>query len=462
MTSIKRILEQGEGPTVEFARSLDDQAHIAAHVVGFLNSGGGYVILGVDDTGRVVGVPEAEQVAEDLQAYLVQHISPKALFDVGVDPVGDRAVVIVDVPGGKDTPFVTDERVYLRRSATTIAASGDDLHALLQARVAGVERWERRAAPTLSEEDLVSEELRLTVRSGQDYRRAALPEFDEDPFPVLSALGMTTSGSFTNAAGICFGRNPAVRYPQARVRAFAFETDRGGDFVDQRTFSGPVAQVLEQAVAFIRERAPVTAEFQEDRLRRLDRAAYPTDVVREGLVNALAHRDYASFTGGVTIEVYPARVEIWNAGTLPDGWDARRLRGPHPSLPSNPDIAHVLYLRGFMERVGRGTLKMIQTCREEGLPAPQWRVDDGVTLTLFSRASRFAPEVNLNDRQRDLLVELSAGEDITVRTYHIHFAQDVSERQARRDFQMLVDADLLRREGRGPTTHYVRTDREAE
>ena len=113
-----------------------------------------------------------------------------------------------------------------------------------------------------------------------------------------------------------------------------------------------------------------------------------------------------------------------------------------------------------MERIGRGTLKMIQTCREEGLPAPQWRVDnDGVTLTLFSRASRFAPEVNLNDRQRDLLAKLKTDEPITVRSYYTHFAQGVSERQARRDLQTLADADILRKDGRGPSTRYVRTDR---
>jgi ATP-dependent DNA helicase RecG len=312
----------------------------------------------------------------------------------------------------------------------------------------------------LSEEDLAFEEIRDTVQASLDSKRAAFPRFEDDPFPVLSSLGMETRGGFTNAADICFGRDPAARHSQVRLRAFAFETDKGGDFVDQQVFSGPIVQMIEQAVAFIRGSVAVTAEFLDDRLRRLDRSIYPHDIVREGLVNALAHRDYASFSGGVTIEVYPARVEIWNSGTLPDGWNAQRLRSPHPSLPSNPDIAQILYIRGFMERIGRGTLRMIQTCREEGLPAPQWRVDnDGITLTLFSRASRFAPEVNLNDRQRNLLAELSNGDQITVKSYHIGFAQDIGERQARRDLQMLADADLLRREGRRSTTRYVRTNR---
>jgi ATP-dependent DNA helicase RecG len=132
MTPIKRIIKQGKGRTVEFAQSLGEPALIAAHVVGFLNCGGGYIIIGVDHDGRVASVPNADQVAEDLQIYLTQHISPRALFDVGVDLVDDQSLVVIDVPGGKDIPFVTDERVYLRRGVNTVAASGDDLHELLQ------------------------------------------------------------------------------------------------------------------------------------------------------------------------------------------------------------------------------------------------------------------------------------------------------------------------------------------
>jgi len=461
MTLVERLIEKGEGPTIEFVRSPEDLGQVAAHVVAMLNSGGGYVVLGVDEEGRVLGIPDAGKVAEGVQAFLVDRISPKAFLDVGVDPVEDLEVVIVDVPGGKDTPFVTDGSVLLRRGTSTVVATGDELHALLQGRVAGVERWERRSAPTLTEEDLDREEIGLAVQSARELGRASIPGDAEDAYAVLAALGMASRGQFTNAADVCFGRNPAIRHPQVRVRAFAYRSDRGGDFVDQRTLSGPVAQVLEESSSFVLDRAPITAEFREDRLHRRDRAAYPLYVVREGLVNALAHRDYASFSGGVTIEVYPARVEIWNTGRLPEGWDARRLRTTHPSLPSNPDIAHVLYLRGLMERIGRGTLKMIQTCREEGIPTPKWEVDaDGVKLTLFSRASRLAPEVALNDRQRSLLTALEPGAIVTFGEYHKRFARVVSERQARRDLSGLVEADLLRQEGRGPSTRYIRNDRE--
>lgn len=55
----------------------------------------------------------------------------------------------------------------------------------------------------------------------------------------------------------------------------------------------------------------------------------------------------------------------------------------------NPDIAHVLYLRGFMEKLGRGSVLILRACQERGLPQPRWNSEEnvGVTLTFF------APEV---------------------------------------------------------------------
>ena len=86
---------------------------------------------------------------------------------------------------------------------------------------------------------------------------------------------------------------------------------------------------------------------------------YPESAVREALINALGHRDYSSPSGGVSIHSFPRRLEIWNSGSLPDGVTAESLAKGHISVLRNPDIAHVLYLRGLMEKAGRGSVLMI-------------------------------------------------------------------------------------------------------
>ncbi len=106
-------------------------------------------------------------------------------------------------------------------------------------------------------------------------------------------------------------------------------------------------------------------------------------------MNAFAHRNYSDFSGGVAVHVYPNRLEIWNSGPLPEGITPATLAHGHLSILRNPDIAHVLYLRGRMEKIGRGSLLILRLCQEVGLPAPKWESDAhrGVTLTFFTPGS---------------------------------------------------------------------------
>jgi ATP-dependent DNA helicase RecG len=109
------------------------------------------------------------------------------------------------------------------------------------------------------------------------------------------------------------------------------------------------------------------------------------------LVNAFVHRDYTDFSGGLSVFIYPKRLEIWNSGELPEGITVKGLNTGHISVLRNPDIAHVLYLRGMMEKLGRGSVLIQKACVDRGLPKPEWKSDRGVTLTFF------APEISPED-----------------------------------------------------------------
>jgi ATP-dependent DNA helicase RecG len=113
-----------------------------------------------------------------------------------------------------------------------------------------------------------------------------------------------------------------------------------------------------------------------------------------------------------------------------------------------------------MERIGRGTQKIINACKEYGLPGPKWLDQpSGVTLTLFSAKSSVSDDIKLNDRQDALIKTLSIGDEIKPIDYREKFAPDVSERQARRDLTELEDLALLERKGKGAATRYVRMNR---
>lgn len=110
----------------------------------------------------------------------------------------------------------------------------------------------------------------------------------------------------------------------------------------------------------------------------------PLEVVREAIVNAVAHRDYTS-SGSVQVMLFSDRLEIWNPGSLPASLTLEMLRQPHGSVPGNPLLAESLYLAKYIERMGTGTGDMIARCREAGLAEPQFALTDGFVVTLGRR-----------------------------------------------------------------------------
>lgn len=112
-----------------------------------------------------------------------------------------------------------------------------------------------------------------------------------------------------------------------------------------------------------------------DGLVREEQLMIPYRAIREGIINALCHRQYRSPGGSVSIAIYDDRVEIANPGTLPLGWNVAKLKSEHNSEPQNPLIANVLYKRKVSESWGRGISLMMQECRNVGLPDPEFKAD---------------------------------------------------------------------------------------
>jgi len=460
-------ISQGEGPHTEFKVSAENLDALAEAVCAFLNTKGGTVFCGVDDNGEVVGLPSAEQDRKRLRAVhetLAERVTPSALFTVSVDELDGKLVLTVEVPEGKDRPYVCEGRVMLRQGSQTVPADAFALRQMVQAKAVSADRWERRPSVAMEESDLDHEEVRALVGESSESGRLHFKEPGDDD-AVLTHLGLAGARGYTQGADVLFARNPAQRHPQTRVRLirFAAAEKTGARYLDDRQLQGPLVRVLHQSFDWIRGHLPVEQHFEVDAknpLVRQARLAYPEVAVREGLVNAFAHRDYASFAGGLTVSLHADRIEIWNAGRLPEGLTPTKLKRNHPSLPANPDMAQVLYLRGLMERIGRGTQKIVEACQDHGLRPPQW--DDretGVTLTLWGPSGAEAGDASLNGRQKALLDAIEPEGRVRPSEYRERFASDVSERQARRDLVVLEELGLLRVEGGGPATVYVRTNR---
>jgi len=447
-SAIEELIRSGESDRVEFKSNLEDEAAIAKTVCGLLNANGGVVIVGVDQDGKFTDEVHAAD-AEKLEHFLRQKIAPSAVFSVALEELAEHKVVSVEIPSGSEKPYVADRQIYVRVGRKTLMANPVQSGQLLEGRSGIGERWERRIALDLSIDNLDQALITQTV----DFARRRGYSFQDpnDPQSCLEELGLMRRGQLTNAADVLFGVGVGKRHPQTRVRALRFESDRSGNHVDEQLLEGPAPKLLEDLFNFARRNIEVSGEFSSNQIERIVHPRIPFPAIREGLVNALVHRDYSAFSGGLALRIFPSRVEIWNSGSFPEGYRKRDLRrAEHPSVLNNPDISMVFYLLGLMERTGRGAFTIIQECLRAGLKEPEWRDAKGVGVLLKMEAKSDSPGLDLS-LEHDRILSLAKEKGGRIRVADV----DLPERSARRRLMELVGAGHLLREGEGRATVYV-------
>lgn len=448
-SNIGKLLNRIESAHLEHKVAGVTMEILARTACAFLNSGGGTIIVEAGQDKK-----QALSRKTEIETEMRKHIAPAAFWTVSLEEIEPDLYLIVDVPSGRDRPYAVKGTIYLREGNQTVKGTAAVIQTLVEKGYAETERWERQPLPGAGMDRLQRELILETARIGRDKHNFAFTDLQR-PEAVLADLGLFRQGAITNAAEVLFGVRPAIQFPQIRSRVTVYAAHKGSDFVDSQVFEGSVFEMLEEMLAVVKKHTPVASLFRGG-LRRTDQPAYPEEAVREGLVNAFAHRDYTDFSGGVTVDLYPERLVIWNVGSLPSGIKVGDLKREHSSMPRNPDIVQVFWLREYMERVGRGTQNIVAWCREAGLPDPSWKSDDtGVSLT-FKNAQKTLPS-SLNRRQRKLLDEMGSGESIRFPEYQERYM--VSERQGRRDLKELVETGYLNREGEGRATVFVRLDK---
>ena len=121
--------------------------------------------------------------------------------------------------------------------------------------------------------------------------------------------------------------------------------------------------------------------------------------LREALTNALCHRTYDDLGPSVGIAIYDDRVEIANPGRFPAHLTAETIKQPHDSHPRNPLIANVLYLSTYLEKWGSGVARIIEACKEQGVPEPTYEDRGGFIHIVFKRKSFTQSDNTPNDIQ---------------------------------------------------------------
>ena len=115
------------------------------------------------------------------------------------------------------------------------------------------------------------------------------------------------------------------------------------------------------------------AAIRYEGIQRIEYFPVPNAALREALLNALVHRDYA-VAAPVQIRVFEDRLTIWNPAVLPEGWELADLLRAHASLPYNPNVANAFFRAGEIEAWGRGIERIFKACCDAETPEPQIRL----------------------------------------------------------------------------------------
>ena len=258
----------------------------------------------------------------------------------------------------------------------------------------------------------------------------------------------------TGVGVVLFGSRPRSILRQAGLLATISYSSNQEETAE---FDGPTISIPDSVEKWLRDKLPNVND--RNQMKRTSKPPLPFDAVREGIVNALVHRDYDIIGAKCQLIVSPETITIRSPGAPVSPITVEQLQDfSAPMLTRNPELHYVFSKLGLAEERGLG-LRTLKAAATGGLPLPTYTFHDPyLTLTIFRNAEAvihsLAPSVaeKLNDDEKAGLEFLASTPKTTKATYADHFGFDA--RKAQRHLGLFVELGLAKRVGSGRSTAY--------
>ncbi|NDA62834.1 MAG: transcriptional regulator [Chitinophagia bacterium] len=407
-------------------------------VCGFANAQGGVIFIGKDDNGKVVDVTDYKKLMDEIPNKIRNAMGITVAVNLHEEK-GNHFIEIITLP--YSVPISLRGRYYYRSGSTKQELTGASLNEFLLKKSG--KTWDDVIEPRANFDDIDEKAVNTFLKASENAGR--LPEDNGLSIPELfEKLRLTENGQLKRSAIVLFGKDPGKFYPNTFVKIGRFGND-DADLKFQETEEGNLIVLLQGVLNQLNHKFLIkTIEFEG--MHRIEKGEYPVAAIREMLLNALVHRNYMG--APIQIRVYDDKISIWNEGTLPDGLTLDALKRSHSSRPRNPIIADVCFKGGYIDAWGRGTIKIIETCKQADLPEPEMiELDGGFSITLFK--DNISPEklskLGLNDRQVKAVLILKEKGKITNKEYQE--INETTERTASRDLSDLAEKGIIKSSG---------------
>ena len=472
------LLTAGPGERIAFAGPQTSPTRLAETLIALANTHGGVLVLGITPAGRTTGVADPGEARAALQAAGLLATPPLILPVPQLVEHEGKTLCLAQVPPGLPHVYSLDGRYLARSGAANRLLTASELTGLLLAR--GEAGFEARPVPAATLADLNMTQVdaylaALGVPTGEAWQSVLLargclvgaaaantdPDSAAEPaaapqFPI-SASAQTLVPTY--AGILLFGRQPQRALRNAQITLVRYAGPQMSDAFLRQDAAGTLPEQIRQAETFVT--ANMRRGMRLSGFTRQETTEYPLPVVREAIVNAVAHRDYAIRGDGIRVLMFSDRLEVYSPGRLPGHITLDNLAAERFSR--NEAIVQALSDLGFVERLGYGIDRMIVAMTEAGLQAPDFaETAAGFRVTLYGHGDKLvsaepAPRWGnrrLNPRQERALAYLAEHSTITNRELR-ELLPDVSDETIRRELADLVDQGLILKIGERKATYYI-------
>jgi len=301
----------------------------------------------------------------DMEEFVINvcrnNIKPSIIPMIEKKKLNEKIVYIVTIAEGDDIYSTSKGNYFIRVGSTKQQPTQQELLRLFQ----------KRNLIQFDEIPVLSSNFKnIDIVKVNTYLRKLdqSPLNDDTSYGIeqdlinLSILISTDIGIYPTIAGLLlFGKNPQKYFPSYMISCGAYSgTDFISDVIREDDIIGTIEDIVEKTIAFLKLTMPKFTSVERG-VERVETYVYPTEVLREAIVNAVCHRDYTISGASIRVLLFQDRLEIRSPGGLPNTLTLESM--VYRQFTRNQTIASFLAPMGYMEKRGKGILKMFKLCK---------------------------------------------------------------------------------------------------
>lgn len=363
-----------ETEILEFKKSTGELKEAMYSICAMLNKHQyGELYFGVKSDGTPIGQSVSEETLRNVSHRIVESIKPRIYPIVKKVVLDGKDCIYVKVEGNQ-IPYFAAGVAKMRVADEDITMSPEQITALLLNSGREGNRWESLVS-NKTIDDVDEELLKRYTDKAHAAGRIAISYTDKRT--VLNQLELTSGDKLLNAGKALFG-DDLIQDVQMAI----FATNERLTFNDIQRYHGPVLKLVDIAETYIKSNIHWRVEFT-GALERKEIPEIPIDAIREALLNSFCHKDYASGESN-EVAIYKDRVEIYNPGAFPDGYDPEFfIEQPSRPIRRNPMIARTLYYSKDIESFGTGLKRIAEVCEEAGVRYEFQKLKNGFVVCFY-------------------------------------------------------------------------------